>query len=76
VASFNPDRVTSYSNFYDVTAMGAYVDVCLKSGYFIEGAFVTGPHYAAVCRIYAGCDDDKSADSEPPTKRRCLRPRE
>lgn len=76
VASFNPDRVTSYSNFYDVTAMGAYVDVCLKSGYFIEGAFVTGPHYTAVCRIYKGSDDDKSADAGPPAKRRCLRPRE
>lgn len=74
VASFNPDRVTSYANFYDVTAMGAYVDVCLKSGYFIEGAFVTGPQYAAICAIYN--PDNQSADREPPAKRRCLRPRE
>ncbi len=76
VASFNPARVTSYSNFYDVTAMGAYVDVCLKSGYFIEGAFVTGPQYAAICAIYNPKNDDKSVDREPPAKRRCLRPRE
>ena len=74
VASFNTDRVTSYSNFHDVPTMGTYVDVCLKSGYFIEGAFVTGPPYSAICNIYN--PQDKEDDREPPAKRRCLRPRE
>lgn len=72
VVSFRPESVTSYSDFYDVPAMGAWVDVCLKSGYLLEGAFVTGAQYATIATIHNGED----SPGEPPAKRRCLRPRE